>query len=176
MESTVPTDLPALWLHCLEQLEDVTSPASRQWLVNTAPVGFNDDTIILAAPHSFAREYLDTNMSEQLTATLSTAIGRDLDVVITVAPGAANLRPLDDDVDQVEPGSGGTSGQATNGAAMAPPPAPPHHPYDTPDPRPHEHRSLRPLHWVRRRRPHDANGATHTRPARSPACPPVPRP
>ncbi|HKJ56786.1 MAG TPA: chromosomal replication initiator protein DnaA [Nitriliruptoraceae bacterium] len=125
MESTVPTDLPALWHHCLEQLEDVTSPASRQWLVNTAPVGFNDDTIILAAPHSFAREYLDTNMSEQLTTTLSSAIGRDLDVVITVAPGAANLSPMDDDeVDDDPPAE-----QSSAGASWAPP-APVHQPYN----------------------------------------------
>ncbi|WP_238443026.1 chromosomal replication initiator protein DnaA [Salsipaludibacter albus] len=95
MEPTAPLDLPALWADCLRDLAG-TTPASRQWLEATAPVGFSDDTIILAAPHSFAREWLDLKMGDTLTAQLSRALNRPIDVMITVAPGAATLSPAEE--------------------------------------------------------------------------------
>jgi chromosomal replication initiator protein len=78
-------DLDDLWTESLaEVMRVVTSPAQRQWLVATHPVGFNDDTIILASPHSFAREWLDRNCGAVIREALCTAAGRELNVVITV--------------------------------------------------------------------------------------------
>ncbi len=83
-------DLATLWDESLDGLTaNVTSPAQRRWLAATTPVGFNDDTVVLAAPHAFAREWLDARCGHHLRAALSRAAGRPLNVVITVQPNPA---------------------------------------------------------------------------------------
>ncbi len=148
MEPTAPLDLPALWADCLRDLAG-TTPASRQWLEATAPVGFSDDTIILAAPHSFAREWLDLKMGDTLTAHLSHALSRPIDVMITVAPGAATLSPAEEaavvselDAELLEQASHDTATDLGDpvtpggGRAVVRPdePAAPHHDPRDPDP------------------------------------------
>jgi chromosomal replication initiator protein len=86
-------DLEGLWTESLsEVMRIVTSPAQRQWLAATHPVGFSNDTIVLASPHSFAREWLDRNCGDAIRAALCTAAGRELTVVITVQ---TNPAPMD---------------------------------------------------------------------------------
>jgi chromosomal replication initiator protein len=80
-------DLDSLWRQSLDDVvRTVNSPAQRQWLVATRPVGFSDDTVILATPHAFAREWLDTRCGDRIRTALSNAAGRPLTVVITVQP------------------------------------------------------------------------------------------
>ncbi len=82
-------DLETLWSESLTAvMSDVGSPAQRQWLSATQPVGFSDDIIVLASPNAFAREWLERNCGEALRAALSDAAGRPLSVVLTVAPRA----------------------------------------------------------------------------------------
>jgi chromosomal replication initiator protein len=95
--STASTlDLGTLWAEGLaEVMRSVTSTAQRQWLVATHPVGFSEDTIILATPHSFAREWLDRNCGDTIRRALSGAAGRDLNVVITVQTNPAPVEATD---------------------------------------------------------------------------------
>ena len=87
-------DLESLWKESLDDvIRTVNSPAQRQWLAATRPVGFSDDTVILATPHAFAREWLDTRCGDRIRAALSTAADRSLTVVITVQP---NPEPVGD--------------------------------------------------------------------------------
>ncbi|MEX0593012.1 MAG: chromosomal replication initiator protein DnaA [Nitriliruptoraceae bacterium] len=87
MTSTSALDLDSLWRHSLDEvMQTVQSPAQRQWLAATHPVGFSDDTVILASPHAFAREWLDTRCGDRIRSALSASAGRDLSVVITVQP------------------------------------------------------------------------------------------
>jgi chromosomal replication initiator protein len=87
-------DLESLWSESLESvMPTVSSPAQRQWLAATRPVGFSEDTVVLASPHSFAREWLDARCGERIREALSEAAGRSLMVVITVQP---HPEPLDD--------------------------------------------------------------------------------
>jgi chromosomal replication initiator protein len=80
-------DLEELWNDSLDVvMRTVSSPAQRQWLAATQPVGFSDDTVILATPHSFAREWLDTRCGDRIRDAFSAAAGRPLTVVITVQP------------------------------------------------------------------------------------------
>ncbi|HEX2026423.1 MAG TPA: chromosomal replication initiator protein DnaA [Nitriliruptorales bacterium] len=112
-------DLGTLWEESLADVHrSITSPAQRRWLDATRPVGYSDGTVVLAAPHTFAREWLDTRCGDQLRAALSSAAGRQLTVVITVQPIPAPL-----DTEQV-PGD----------------PRPAHHPPDGPRPEPAAHR------------------------------------
>jgi chromosomal replication initiator protein len=87
-------DLESLWRESLDDVvRTVASPAQRQWLAATRPVGFSDDTVILATPHAFAREWLDTKCGDRIRDALSRAADRDLTVVITVQP---KPEPVDD--------------------------------------------------------------------------------
>jgi chromosomal replication initiator protein len=88
-------DLEALWNDSLDAvMRTVSSPAQRQWLAATRPVGFSDDTVILATPHSFAREWLDTRCGDRIREALTGAAGRPLTVVITVQPRPEPLGDL----------------------------------------------------------------------------------
>jgi len=96
-------DLEDLWTRALQQLRvEVTGPASRTWLDQTSPVGLSGDTVVLAAPHSFAREQLDIRHGAVLRSALTQAAGRALTVVVVVAPDAANGRDREPD-EQPEP-------------------------------------------------------------------------
>jgi chromosomal replication initiator protein len=97
-EEPVPDsgDLAELWRSALVDLQStLTGAAQRTWLDETTPVGFSDDTVVLAAPHSFAREQLDSRYGPELRAALTRAAGRALHVVVTVRPDAADPPPRD---------------------------------------------------------------------------------
>jgi hypothetical protein len=67
-------DLADLWSRALDDLHaKLTGAASRAWLNETTPVGYSEDTVVLAAPHSFAREQLDTRFGPELRAARSTS-------------------------------------------------------------------------------------------------------
>jgi chromosomal replication initiator protein len=86
-------DLGDLWTRVLHDLEHrLPSATHLTWLQETHPVGFNDDTVVLAAPHRFAREQLDTRFGPELRSALSRVAGRALSVVVTVA-APENLSP-----------------------------------------------------------------------------------
>jgi chromosomal replication initiator protein len=90
-------DLETLWQTSRDQvMRAVTSPAQRQWLEATRPVGFTDDVIVLATPHDFARAWLETRCGDLIRAALSEAAGRPLTVVITVQPRPEPVGPLSD--------------------------------------------------------------------------------
>ncbi len=94
MQPVGPLDLASLWRQCLDIiLPRAGSPVARQWLEATEPVGFSDDTLVLATPHSFAREWLDLKLGDELRTHLSQAAGRQMHIVITVQPGGASLAP-----------------------------------------------------------------------------------
>jgi chromosomal replication initiator protein len=87
VEEASQLDLDALWTLALQELQsELTGAAQRAWLAETHPVGFSQDTVVLAAPHSFAREQLDTRYGPALRVALTRAAGRALQVVITVRP------------------------------------------------------------------------------------------
>jgi chromosomal replication initiator protein len=80
-------DLETLWADARDQvMRAVTSTAQRHWLEATRPVGYTDDTVVLATPHDFARAWLETRCGDLIRSALSDAAGRTLSVVITVQP------------------------------------------------------------------------------------------
>jgi chromosomal replication initiator protein len=80
-------DLETLWADARDQvMRAVTSTAQRHWLEATRPVGYTDDTVVLATPHDFARAWLETRCGDLIRSALSEAAGRTLAVVITVQP------------------------------------------------------------------------------------------
>ncbi|MBW3657102.1 MAG: chromosomal replication initiator protein DnaA [Actinobacteria bacterium] len=114
--SSPALDLESLWRSSLDEVvRTVSSPAQRQWLAATRPVGFSDDTVVLATPHAFAREWLDTRCGDRIRSALSSAAGRPLTVVITVQP---KPEPLDG---YSGPGAGATAEGRSDGPSDPPP-------------------------------------------------------
>jgi len=102
--SDTTIDLDDLWTRALEDLQhDLRGPASRAWLDQTVPVGYSDDTVVLAAPHNFAREQLDIRHGDALRTALTKAAGRALQVVVTVAPDTPIGRDPDLAADRPDP-------------------------------------------------------------------------
>jgi chromosomal replication initiator protein len=100
--STASDDLDLLWKAAHHELAaDIASASTRSWLDELVPTDITHETVVLAAPHPFAREQLDLRYGPALRGALSRAAGRPLTVMLTVSP------------DAVAGGSGG------------PPPAPP---------------------------------------------------
>ena len=101
-----PLDLSHLWQECVDTLSPTTtSPTARMWLSTTKPVGFNDDVVVLAAPHAFARSYLDDSLGGELQGFLSQRVGRDLTIVITIAPEGAPLSDEPAGTDELREGA-----------------------------------------------------------------------
>ncbi|MDP8978847.1 MAG: chromosomal replication initiator protein DnaA [Actinomycetota bacterium] len=106
MPEAAVVDLEDLWGRALVRLRaTLTGAAQLTWLASTVPVGFSDDTVVLAAPHAFAREQLDTRHGPALRAALTEAAGRALNVVITVRPNPAPPAPGVDDTPDEQPAS-----------------------------------------------------------------------
>ncbi|HEX2902852.1 MAG TPA: chromosomal replication initiator protein DnaA [Jatrophihabitans sp.] len=80
-------DLADVWNRAISQLDDsIVRPHQRAWLSLTRPIGLLEDTALLAAPNSYAKDYLEDNLRPLITAALSQALGRDINVAVTIAP------------------------------------------------------------------------------------------
>ncbi|HEX8079917.1 MAG TPA: chromosomal replication initiator protein DnaA [Jatrophihabitans sp.] len=87
-------DLADVWHRAINQLDDPSvRPHQRAWLSLTRPIGLLEDTALLAAPNTYAKDYLENNLRPLITATLSEALGRDINVAVTIQPMEPGDRP-----------------------------------------------------------------------------------
>ncbi|MBV9821708.1 MAG: chromosomal replication initiator protein DnaA [Actinobacteria bacterium] len=87
-------DLADVWHRAINQLDDPSvRPHQRAWLSLTRPIGLLEDTALLAAPNTYAKDYLENNLRPLITATLSEALGRDINVAVTIQPMEPSDRP-----------------------------------------------------------------------------------
>ena len=87
-------DLADVWHRAINQLDDPSvRPHQRAWLSLTRPIGLLEDTALLAAPNTYAKDYLENNLRPLITATLSEALGRDINVAVTIQPMDPGDRP-----------------------------------------------------------------------------------
>ena len=92
----------ALWQSALQRLRETTlSPGAKPWIEGTRPVRLSGNTIVLAAPSAFAKEWLETKYATLLTHTLGEIAGRHLDVQVLV-----DTKPA---LDVASPASGDTT-------------------------------------------------------------------
>jgi len=81
-------DLGAMWSRTLESLTDsAVSAQQRAFMRLTRPLGLVGDTLLLAAPNDFAKDVLETRLRPLITTALSSQLGRDIQLAITVQPG-----------------------------------------------------------------------------------------
>ncbi|MGZ4619847.1 MAG: chromosomal replication initiator protein DnaA [Frankiaceae bacterium] len=78
------------------------SPQHRAFLRLTRPMAVVGDTVLIAAPNDFARDVIENRLRTVLTDALSGELGSDVQIAVTVDPGATGGEsPLDDLTDEV---------------------------------------------------------------------------
>ncbi len=96
-EGDADTDLGAIWARALATLESQdVGPQHRAFLQLTRPLALVEDTALLAAPNDFAKEVLEVRLRPLVTDALSTELGRDIRIAVTVEPAP-------DQIVEVEP-------------------------------------------------------------------------
>ncbi|CAN5459290.1 chromosomal replication initiator protein DnaA [soil metagenome] len=79
------SDLAEVWNNAITQLDDPSvRPHQRAWLSLTRPIGLLHDTALLAAPNPYAKDYLENNLRPLITSALTEALGREINVAVTV--------------------------------------------------------------------------------------------
>jgi chromosomal replication initiator protein len=115
-------ELASLWARTLERLSahGELTPQFQAWLSMTRLIALVEDTAVLAAPHDFAKDVLESRLRPALTAALAAEIGREVRVAITVeqAP-AADSADAERRSDQTDEGvestrSGPSDGRSTD--------------------------------------------------------------
>ena len=95
-------DLADVWNRAISQLDDPSvRPHQRAWLSLTRPIGLLEDTALLAAPNTYAKDYLENNLRPLITAALSarrwaatsTSRSRSQPMERGERPAAATARP-----------------------------------------------------------------------------------
>jgi len=80
-------DLVGVWERSLQGLGDGELNAqNRAWISQTRPLGLVEDTALLAAPNDFTKDLLETRLRPMIARALSTELGRDISVAVTVQP------------------------------------------------------------------------------------------
>ncbi len=79
-------DLALIWTRALEELPGDLPPQHRAWLSMTRPLALVEDTALLATPNEFAKDVLDNRLRPLIMQVLSTQLGRDIRVAVTVQP------------------------------------------------------------------------------------------
>ena len=106
-EDQAADQLVLVWSRTLAGLADGTlSPQHRAFLRLTRPMAVVGDTVLIAAPNDFARDVIENRLRTVLTAALAGELGTDVQIAVTVDPGAVgSTSPLDDLTDEVADGT-----------------------------------------------------------------------
>ncbi|HVL33827.1 MAG TPA: chromosomal replication initiator protein DnaA [Actinomycetota bacterium] len=76
-----------LWLRTLASVKDrIGSGGARAWVEGTKAVGLTGDTMVLAAPSAFAKEWLEKRYIAQLGEAMRVVAGREVHLKVTVDP------------------------------------------------------------------------------------------
>ena len=83
-----PTDLTQAWQRAYEILNNRGNLGGAQagFIRLTKPLGVIDDTILLAVPSDFAKDYIETRARESIISALSAALDRTVRIAVTVDP------------------------------------------------------------------------------------------
>lgn len=109
----MPEEAEELWGRTLATVrERIGSPGARAWVEGTRPLRLADDTMVVAAPSAFAREWLETRYHGVILEALRETAGREVRLKVTVDPYEAAGEEIDEQLDA-----------PAQVAAPAPPPA-----------------------------------------------------
>ena len=83
MAEELHEDAAAIWATCLESLDNLGS-THKAWLAQTRPVAVIGDTLVLAVPDEFVKDWIEQRYAPTVLATLARTAGRPLTVRVTV--------------------------------------------------------------------------------------------
>lgn len=105
---TDSSDIASIWQRAIKRFDETVRPHQREWLDQTRPLGLVEDTVLLAAPNDFVKEYLETRLRPLIVSALSEEIGREIHLAVTAqrseedtstpAAGEDDLEEFDDDL------------------------------------------------------------------------------
>jgi chromosomal replication initiator protein len=78
-------DAAAIWTACLESLDGAGS-THKAWLAQIRPVAVSGDTLVLAVPDEFVKEWIEQRYAPTVVAALGRVASRRLDIRVTVGP------------------------------------------------------------------------------------------
>ena len=78
-------DAAAIWNACLESLDGAGS-THKAWLAQVRPVALAGDTLVLAVPDEFVKEWIEQRYAPTVTSALARVVGRPLHIRVTVGP------------------------------------------------------------------------------------------
>ncbi len=92
-----PADLTKAWDRAFEILSQRGDLAGAQlgFIRLTRPLGVIDETILLAVPSDFAKDFIETRARESIIAALTTALDRTVRVAVTVDPSLEDAVPAE---------------------------------------------------------------------------------
>jgi chromosomal replication initiator protein len=93
-------DLTEVWATAIASLADGSlTPQQRAFVALTRPLGLVEDTALIAAPNEFTKDVLETRLRPMVVEALSTTLGREIRLAVTVDP---SIDPsIDDATDEV---------------------------------------------------------------------------
>jgi chromosomal replication initiator protein len=105
-------DLGEIWATAIATLADGSlTPQQRAFVNLTRPLGLVEDTALIAAPNEFTKDVLETRLRPMVVEALSTTLGREIRLAVTVDP---SIDPaVDDSIDEVADATYADAGAAT---------------------------------------------------------------
>jgi chromosomal replication initiator protein len=92
-------DIVAVWNRVKHRFDDPSvRPQQKAWIGLTRPLGLVEDTVLLAAPNDFAKDFLENRLRQMIAKVLSEELDRDIQVAVTVQSGEAK-EPMPDPVE-----------------------------------------------------------------------------
>src|SRR5687767_8351760 len=85
----VHEDAATIWRECLGSLDQAAGSTHRAWLAQTRAVSVVGDTLVLAVPDEFVKDWVEQRYAPNVLGTLARVAGRPLAIRVTV-------RELDD--------------------------------------------------------------------------------
>src|SRR4029453_2712136 len=79
-------DAAAIWTACLESLDGAGWSTHKPWLAQIRPVAVSGDTLVLAVPDEFVKEWIEQRYAPTVVSALGQVAGRSLGIRVTVGP------------------------------------------------------------------------------------------
>lgn len=92
--------LTQAWSEALAQISDQLRPATLSFLRSAKPLGDIDGTILIAVPNDFTKTWIEKNDATDLTASLTSILGRSVRLAVTIDP---SLEPEPEPTEQTSP-------------------------------------------------------------------------
>jgi len=90
------TQLDSLWGRALDLVkEQLNTPTFKTWLENSSPINIYDDTLTVATPSSFAKEWLELRCAPILKEAFFKIINKELQIRFVVQNGPDKKQEVD---------------------------------------------------------------------------------